>query len=69
MIIKIQLPLSSNTDEPEALVYDEKHEIDTFMPISKELLKRMGGNIKKFFYAHLEDEEVIIDKDAPWQEW
>jgi hypothetical protein len=69
MIVKIQLPIEANVEDPEALVYDEKHEVDTFMPITKELLRRMGGNIKKFFYAHLEDEEIIIDQDAPFQDW
>jgi hypothetical protein len=29
----------------------------------------MDGRFKVFFYAHKEGTEIVLDKEAPFQEW
>jgi hypothetical protein len=52
MIVKVQIPLSSNEPEPTALVYDQSRKYEVFMPVTDELKKQMSGLPKKYFYAY-----------------
>ena len=70
MIVKVQLPLSSNQKDPPAFIYDEKKEVEMFVPITKELLEHMDGEPKKYFKAHiLKDGTLMLDEEAEEQSW
>lgn len=70
MIVKVQMPLMSNKVEAQAFVYDEKREFETFIPITKTILKYMDGEPKKYFEAHIKNgDELVFDKEIPWQDW
>ncbi len=73
MIVKVQLPLMSNSKEAMALVYDEGKKFQCFVAVTQDIIDVMGGNPKAFFHAHTEgegkDKIVILDKIAPWQKW
>lgn len=69
IIVKIQVPLETNDPDPKALVYNEARSVDFAMPINKQLLGKMSGAKKQFFYANLEKGILDIDRKAPWQDW
>lgn len=69
MIVKVQVPISGNYTIPFALIYNEDKTIIFQTPLNKKLRKEMSGEVKKYFYAHMEGKELHIDSAAPWQEW
>jgi hypothetical protein len=69
MIVKVQLPLASNEAQPPALVYDEKRSFQAMVPVTKEIKDAMKGKPKAFFHAHRENDKVMLDQPAPWQNW
>lgn len=71
MIVKIQTPLSSNVPRKEwvALVYNEDRSKEFDIAISDELVQAMKGRPKVFFSVHFEGVNMIIDSEAPWQNW
>ncbi len=70
-IVKVQVPLATNADEPLALVYDENRTFDVYMRITDGLLEVMKGRPKAFFYATYDkkNNNTIIGKEAKWQNW
>lgn len=71
MIVKVQLPLSTNEPEPLALVYNENRKYDVFMRITPDLIKVMEGRPKAFFHATYDKvaNNTILGKEAPHQPW
>lgn len=76
MIVKIQLPLSTNEPVPLALVYNEDRSFETRIPASQVQECFADDCAKLFFEAHLEDDpevpgeqRLFIDADAEWQDW
>lgn len=71
MIVKVQIPLATNSKEALALVYNKDRSYEVFMEITDELLKSMGREYKKFFYAHYDRKNnlTVLDREALWQEW
>ncbi len=71
MIVKVQVPLRTNYEEPLALVYNRDRSYQVFMQITEDLKIAMDGHYKKFFYAHYDKENnhTVLDKAAPWQQW
>jgi hypothetical protein len=68
MIVKLQLPLGGEPDF--ALIYDKKREYLGLVPVTPDVRRAMGDSVKKFFYAHpAKGGKLMIDMDAPWQEW
>jgi hypothetical protein len=69
-IVKVQIALTSNIKNPPALIYDEEQEILIEVPADNKLIKKMGGEHKKYFYYEIIDEcEVKLLNEAPWQDW
>lgn len=68
-IVKVQVPLSTNRPDPQALVYNEDRSALFEVPASDALLKRMAGSAKQFFFAEKKGEELHLGKKAPWQPW
>lgn len=73
MIVKIQIPLSTNEKNPLALVYNEDRSFETFIPIGDELLWWMDGEPKAFFNVTLKkvrhETEMKIDSEVEFQDW
>lgn len=69
MIVKVQMPLTSNVSSPPCLVYNEDRTLEVQLPIDKSLRAAMGDDTKQFFHAHMEGTILHLDKIAPWQEW
>lgn len=65
-IVKVQLPLYTNGLAPLALVYNQSRSIAFQLPVTKELKKKMAGEVKSFFYV---DTENKLTEKAPWQSW
>ena len=66
-IVKVQVSINGN--RKTVLVYDEdKTFVDEF-PATKEIIKAVGREMKKFFYYHIDSGFVILDGEAPWQNW
>lgn len=73
-IVKVQLPLISSHSDAGILVYNEDRSIMQEFHIkskaeAKELYKVIEDEMKGYFYAYLNDSELIIDSIAPWQKW
>lgn len=69
MIVKIQLPMHSTENEPQALIYDQKRKIHTFTPITKELIERMGNQLKCYFHATFKNGQLSIGDRGEEQDW
>jgi hypothetical protein len=69
-IVKVQMPIASNHDEPEVMVYNEDRSVMQQFPLSDDLREIMGEELKKYFYAHTGmDGFLHLDGEAPAQEW
>lgn len=66
-ICKVQV--SINGKKKTVLVYDEKQTFIDEFPATKEIIKAVGSDMKKFFYYHLDAGFIILDGEAPWQKW
>ena len=69
IIVKVQLPLSSNAAAAPALVYNADKTVLLQPPVDVQLLKKMNGANKQFFFATVSNGDLVLDRRAPWQEW
>lgn len=68
MIVKIQR--SQPPSKPGlVLVYDKDNRYCWAGKIGPKLDKWMGGRQKVFIHSHIHGTEIVIDREAPWQEW
>jgi len=69
-IVKVQVPLASNEDNPPALIYSHDDSIMTSVPVDDELLAKMEGEDKKYFYFRRhEDGQIELLNEAGNQDW
>lgn len=68
-IVKVQIPLLTFGGEGEALFYNEDQSVHCMFPVTEELLEWMEGEPKKFFYFHISKKHIVLDEEAPWQDW
>lgn len=68
MIVKIQ---RSQPPSPKGLVlvYDKTGDYCWSGNIDAEVNKWMGKRQKVFAHAHVSGTEIVVDREAPWQEW
>lgn len=64
-IYKIQLPIVGDW----ILAYDKDKEEMLNIPVTDHMKKFMNGEYKKFAYAEIKGEQLIISEEAPWQNW
>lgn len=71
MIVKVQLPLSSNVPNLPVLIYNEDRSLQQAFEFEDcaRLAKLMDGKPKAFFNAHIEDDILYLDDIAEWQSW
>jgi hypothetical protein len=63
VIVKVQLP------EITALVTDRDGRIQKLMPVNEQTLLMMAGARKRYFYARVIGTDLVIDEEAPDQNW
>jgi len=68
-IFKVQTVIESNMENPPAMVYNRDRSKEFFLPVTEDLRKLMNGKPKKFFSCHIEEKNLVIDFEAPWQSW
>ena len=70
-IVKVQIPIVYSPNNYYALVYNKSRKFEVELEITKELLKVMKEEHKKFFYANYDkkNNNTILINEAPWQEW
>jgi hypothetical protein len=68
LIVKIQ---RSQPPSPRGLVlmYTRRMRAKWMGPIAPDVDRWMGKRQKTFAHAHIEGTLVVIDKQAPWQDW
>lgn len=71
MIVKVQLPLISSEKDPEAMIYDRNRAHVGQIPITAELTKAMGKDVKAFFRATYNNKTGIINlyERVPDKNW
>lgn len=71
MIVKVQMPLATNEEEPLALVYNKDRSYRVFMRITPELEKAMGDRAKVYFKAHYdrENHNTVLGEEMELQRW
>lgn len=77
MIIKVQMPLVSsdpavvneNGEAVGALIYDRSRTVQRIVPLTKELIEKMEGSVKRFFKATLVGDQIEIGEPVRWEEW
>lgn len=69
-IIKIQRPLFTNT-EPEVLMYNETRSFEATYPLTKELEKVFGDDVKQYWLANVPKRkgQVELLEEVEWQDW
>lgn len=70
-IVKVQISLFSSKPGQQILIYNEDNTAWYEGPADKEIIKAMGKEPKKFFYAKVPKKPGIIEllEEAPWQDW
>lgn len=66
MIVKVQTAL--NDPMRPAMVYDRSRAFKRFVPV-EEVGNRMLGRPKAYFYARLSVGQLVLDDEAPQQDW
>jgi hypothetical protein len=69
-IVKVQLPLATNDKKQMALVYNRDRSYMTQIFADQRLIRKMSDMPKRFFWATIPDEgKIVIEEDAPYQDW
>lgn len=70
MIIKIQRPLSTTEDEPQALIYDKSRNIQVMIDLKLVRHLFLSNEVKVYHYARMNKEKkLVIGTRAPFQPW
>lgn len=67
MIIKIQVSLSPGP--VQVLIYNRDRSVVHELPYEEEIEDLMGDRVKAYFHAVLVGDELVIEDEAPVQEW
>ncbi len=72
----MQLPIKSNSEEKEVLIYNKNRDIEFLGSIPDSVMAVINTELKSFWYAILVDDENIegankmaLLNKAPWQKW
>jgi hypothetical protein len=68
MIVKLQLPLSTNT-LPTILVYNKSRSVEGQFAVTPEWLKWFGSRLKIYASAHFLGTELIVDRKVTDRTW
>ena len=69
-IVKVQLPITITEPILRVLIYNEDKSVFQMFEATDELIERVGPRKKKYMWAHIdEDSKLVLDEDAPEQDW
>jgi hypothetical protein len=68
-IAKLQVPLATNSETPEAFLYTKDRKIEKMFPVDSVVKSVMKDSFKKFVYIKTTGDKVEILGEAPWQTW
>lgn len=73
-IVKVQISIFSSdkgkSGKRQVLVYNEDRSLEWTGDATKEIVKQLDGELKKFFYAKAKKGGYItLLGEAPWQSW
>lgn len=66
MIVKVQRALNNNNN---VLIYNEDRSVLREGPITEEVSKFMGTDLKIFASAHMEGTEIVLDQRCDRPDW
>ena len=69
MIVKVQRSIVTSDDQAQCLVYNEDQSVLYQMPMTLELFDMFGDELKMYCYAELVDSIIVLEGEAPEQEW
>jgi len=68
-IVKVQRPLSSNVEDPPALVYNKDRSLTMQWPMDDAIKRIMGRELKVYWWAYMQGTVLHLDKPAEEQDW
>jgi hypothetical protein len=68
-IVKLQIPLSSNTPNPGALVYNKDHSYLAEIPITKQIRRLLKDRLKIYVLATIKNGVITLSDEQPAQDW
>ena len=71
-IVKVQLSLATSENRQQMLVYTEGGNDMFQCDAPKAIVKAMGGEHKRYFYALVPTKtagKIVLLEEAPWQDW
>ena len=69
VIVKIQIPLSSNQKNPPALIYNESRTLQEYVAVEL-VADIMLERPKAYFKAHIDkDKKLVIGEEVEEQKW
>jgi len=69
MIVKVQMPITSNHKNAKALVYNKDGSFECMLNIDAGLRKLMNGRYKAFFSANVDQETIKLDQEVTDPGW
>lgn len=69
IIVKMQISVSTSEGAQQVLVYDETRKFMHQDDVDEQVREVMGDDLKKFFYATIENKNFVLHGPAPWQSW
>ena len=69
LIVKVQLPISSNVPDPLPLVYAKGHRAMKHQPIGTATLAALGRDLKGYFEAEWIDGRWLIGDRVAAEDW
>ena len=68
-IVKLQIPLSSNTPNPGALVYNKDRSYLAEIPITKQIRRLLKDRLKIYVLATIKNGVITLSDEQPAQDW
>lgn len=69
-IVKVQVPISTNEEVPQALIYNRDRSIQVMIPVTPELVEKMGASrLKTYHRSEFIDGHLIIHERVADQNW
>jgi hypothetical protein len=67
--VKVQRPITANVRNPPALIYNRDRSLQEQFPLTQELLVKLAGDFKAYYWASFKDGVLFLEERAPEQEW
>lgn len=61
MIVKVQVPIMSTDPSMPAMIYNKDRKVMVQMPMSPEIRKMMGNDLKRYFRAKVNEQTKALE--------